>query len=382
MAALEIVGRAARAGLPAGERSYWSMHPLVALETVLPGLFTALPLNDAWRAALFESREPLIGSLYLGVGTLALVAAAAAAAPSAARRCCWGRSCSPCSWPSAPTRRSTSRSPRSLPRCGSCATPSRPWRPWRSAASLLAGLGADAWRDAGSRKRPRRLRPAVRWRSCSPARVAAALAAVAAVRALRRPAARPGAAGSAGTSFCPRVLLRLLVPAALAASDARPRLGARERPARRAARGPRHSASWPPSTSLAYHRSPSPVAPAALFSVRPEVVSALREARAYARLRLRLLRSGQGRPPLEGLAAYRLARMPEGWSQSTPPPRWRCRCTSHPRPPGASRSRRPTPSTTAACIAAPLERLARLLREPSSGRRLTSACSSSAGSSA
>ena len=63
LAALESLSRAARAGLPAGERSYWSMHPLVALEAILPGLFTALPLSDAWRAALFESREPLMGSL-------------------------------------------------------------------------------------------------------------------------------------------------------------------------------------------------------------------------------------------------------------------------------------------------------------------------------
>ena len=79
MAALEIVSRASRASLPQGVRTYWSLHPLVALETLLPGLFTSLPLKSAWRAAFFESREPFLASLYLGVGALALVAAAAAA---------------------------------------------------------------------------------------------------------------------------------------------------------------------------------------------------------------------------------------------------------------------------------------------------------------
>ncbi|HVQ28066.1 MAG TPA: hypothetical protein VMV21_00705, partial [Vicinamibacteria bacterium] len=79
MSALEIVSRASRASLPQGVRTYWSMHPLVALETVLPGLFTSLPLKVALRAAFFESREPFLASLYLGVGALGLVAAAAAA---------------------------------------------------------------------------------------------------------------------------------------------------------------------------------------------------------------------------------------------------------------------------------------------------------------
>ena len=45
MSALEIVSRASRASLPQGVRTYWSMHPLVALETLLPGLFTQPPLE-------------------------------------------------------------------------------------------------------------------------------------------------------------------------------------------------------------------------------------------------------------------------------------------------------------------------------------------------
>ena len=64
---------------PRGRPHLSSLHPLVALETLLPGLFTSLPLKSAWRAAFFESREPVLASLYLGVGALALVAAAAAA---------------------------------------------------------------------------------------------------------------------------------------------------------------------------------------------------------------------------------------------------------------------------------------------------------------
>jgi hypothetical protein len=65
---------------------------------------------------------------------------------------------------------------------------------------------------------------------------------------------------------------------------------------------------------LAYHRSPSPVAPVALYSVRPEVVSVLREAGATRVYVYDYSVPAQAGRHVEGLAAYRLARMPEGWS--------------------------------------------------------------------
>ena len=75
--ALDQVGRAARADLPSEIRTYWSVHPLGLLDTVFPGLWSNLPLNGTMRTLLFESREPFLGSLYLGAGALGLVLAAA-----------------------------------------------------------------------------------------------------------------------------------------------------------------------------------------------------------------------------------------------------------------------------------------------------------------
>jgi hypothetical protein len=57
-------------------RTYWSVHPLGLLETLSPWLFTALSLSAEWRAAMTESREPFLVSLYLGIGTWTLAAVA------------------------------------------------------------------------------------------------------------------------------------------------------------------------------------------------------------------------------------------------------------------------------------------------------------------
>jgi hypothetical protein len=64
---------------------------------------------------------------------------------------------------------------------------------------------------------------------------------------------------------------------------------------------------------LAYHRSASPVAPEALYRVRPEVVSALREAGVERVYVYDYSVPARAHPELQGGAAYRLARMPEGW---------------------------------------------------------------------
>jgi hypothetical protein len=77
MSALEVVSRAARAELPSSMRTYWSLHPVVLVETLLPGLLSSLPLRRDLALALFQSREPFLSSLYLGVSTLPLVVVAA-----------------------------------------------------------------------------------------------------------------------------------------------------------------------------------------------------------------------------------------------------------------------------------------------------------------
>jgi hypothetical protein len=64
-----------RLALPAEERAYWSVHPASLIQIVLPVPLGDLPLEPGARAALFESREPLLRSLYLGLPALALAGA-------------------------------------------------------------------------------------------------------------------------------------------------------------------------------------------------------------------------------------------------------------------------------------------------------------------
>jgi hypothetical protein len=75
---LAVAARSARAHLPAETRLYWSVHPAGLVQLWLPLPLSSLHLSPAVRAALFESREPLFASLYLGLPSLALVGAAGA----------------------------------------------------------------------------------------------------------------------------------------------------------------------------------------------------------------------------------------------------------------------------------------------------------------
>ena len=76
--ALESLVTSGRAALPASTRTYWSLHPLSALEFFLPLPFSILPINASWKAALYESREPFLGSMFLGALVLPLFLAALA----------------------------------------------------------------------------------------------------------------------------------------------------------------------------------------------------------------------------------------------------------------------------------------------------------------
>jgi hypothetical protein len=80
-----VAARSTRPDLPDRLRTYWSMHPANVLQALIPISFHELPLSPDARAALFESREPFLMSLYLGVGTLVLVAMAVVAGRPPAR---------------------------------------------------------------------------------------------------------------------------------------------------------------------------------------------------------------------------------------------------------------------------------------------------------
>ena len=76
---LAVAARSARAHLPAETRTYWSVHPVGLLQMWFPVPLSSLHISPTLRAALFEGREPLFASLYLGLPSLALVGAALAA---------------------------------------------------------------------------------------------------------------------------------------------------------------------------------------------------------------------------------------------------------------------------------------------------------------
>ena len=73
-------------GAPSAAASlYWSLHPLSLLDVWLPRLTTAASANgtlgEAARARLFEGREPLLASIYMGLPA-AIAAACAVLAPA------------------------------------------------------------------------------------------------------------------------------------------------------------------------------------------------------------------------------------------------------------------------------------------------------------
>jgi Bacterial membrane protein YfhO len=69
---LELASRSARRHLGGAERLYWSLHPACLLQTIVPVSWYDVPLNDYWRTALFEGREPFLFSVYLGIPMIAL----------------------------------------------------------------------------------------------------------------------------------------------------------------------------------------------------------------------------------------------------------------------------------------------------------------------
>lgn len=74
--ALESVAGSARGALSEATRTYWSLHPLSAIEFFFPIPLSLLPLLPEWKAAVFEGREPFLGSMFLGAAILPLCLAA------------------------------------------------------------------------------------------------------------------------------------------------------------------------------------------------------------------------------------------------------------------------------------------------------------------
>ncbi len=73
---LELARRAQRADLPAAQRELWSVPPAALVQSLLPARLDDLPLRPDVRAVLYDSREPFLRSLYLGLPAAGLVAVA------------------------------------------------------------------------------------------------------------------------------------------------------------------------------------------------------------------------------------------------------------------------------------------------------------------
>ena len=75
---LEAARRSQRWNLPWESRTPWSVHPAALGQVLLPVPIHQLPLSERWSAALFDSREPFLASIYLGAVAAAFIAAALA----------------------------------------------------------------------------------------------------------------------------------------------------------------------------------------------------------------------------------------------------------------------------------------------------------------
>ena len=308
--ALDIVSRASRASLPQGIRTYWSMHPLVAIETLLPGLFTSLPLKSALRASFFESREPFLASLYLGVGALALVAAAAVASRHPLRvllLCVLAVALLVSLGPHTPAYAIVTTL---VPPLRVLRYPVKIMALAAFVWALLAGLGAEAWRE---RLRGRRLAMPV-------ASLALVLGLAASLAAAARFAPEAMAARlvdlppdlSAAVVFG-SLASRLAVTTSLVAMALL--LACLQGSGRL---DPRRAASALCALALVdlavYHRSPNPTAPKTLYTARPEVVTAIGDSASARVYVYDYSIPGKNKRYLEGRSPFVVARMPEGFS--------------------------------------------------------------------
>ena len=71
--AMDVLRLSVRARSSNGLGDYWSVAPLGLLQCLFPARLDSLPLRDDVRATLFESRDPFLPSLYLGLSALAFV---------------------------------------------------------------------------------------------------------------------------------------------------------------------------------------------------------------------------------------------------------------------------------------------------------------------
>jgi hypothetical protein len=309
LAALDVAWRSSRRELAEAVRTYWSAHPAALAEVLLVGVPGRLPLSAAWRAALFESREPLLASLYLGLPAAGLVAAAFAVPGVGGRR----------RWALAAVGLVAAAAAlgRHAPVYGVATALLPPLRLFRFPVKAmvlvafawagLVALGAEAWRRAA---------PGRRW-TWTVVVPLAVLAAVAAASAFTLASGRPPwgtllGAGEPARRAALAVARGLAGEAALAAVVLA--LAAWRRRAGAPAPVLATLAALAAVADLALaHPRPNPVAPRALYTTRPEALAAIGDpasARVYS---YDYTEAGRAERWLGRPSAHVLERLPEGW---------------------------------------------------------------------
>ncbi len=309
LATLDVAWRSSRRDLPEAVRTYWSAHPAALAEMLLAGVPGRLPLSAPWRAVLFESREPLLASLYLGLPAAGLVAAAFAVRGIGGRR----------RWALAAVGLGgiAVALGRHAPVYGALTALLPPLRLFRFplkamvivafAWAGLVSLGTEAWRRAA---------PGRRW-SGTVVVPLAALAALAAGSALTLAYGRPPwsallAAGEAVPKVVIAVASGLYREAILATVVIALAVWRGRTEARASALAGLAAVVTVADLALAHPR-PNPVAPRALYTTRPEALAAIGDpasARVYS---YDYTEAGRAEKWLGRPSAHVLARFPAGW---------------------------------------------------------------------
>ena len=308
---LDVASRSERTSLSFEEAAVWSLHPATIVEAVLPWRWSALPLRQEVSAEILEGREPWLSSIYLGAIGLALAACGLLASASPRRRFLAGLAATAALVALGKHGAVFYVGRLLLPPLGMLRFPVKVMVLVAFAAAALAGLGIDALRATAAGD--------PRLRRAQAASFAVFVAAVVAWSLARDP-----------ESWAPALLSRaatwpgftaLLAPTAANLARAAALAGGLTLLALARSRvSPRVLAAGAVSLLcldlLVAHVDLHPVAPAEIFSHRPEALSHLDpspEARLYSYDYSILTRSQRGQGATLA-SSYRLARRPAGWS--------------------------------------------------------------------
>lgn len=262
---LELALHSGRAQASAATRGYWSLPPLALVQGLVPLLADDPTLGTAARQALFGGREPLLLSLYLGPGALALALAAflplpAGPAPRRGLRLFLAlASAASLLFALGPHGPLYTPLTALLPPLRLLRYPSKAVIVAALGLALLAALGSEAWRRT----------PASRGRRLVQVALPLAVLALGALglRAASGPALPFLAAAAPALAQVALLALALLACALLAAL--RPRAGAATLAL---------VAAVAVLDPLWTHRDLNPTAPAAFYAFRPEFLPVLRDA--------------------------------------------------------------------------------------------------------